>query len=238
MRRTALRTACAALLTLAFAATDASAAGCRLALLFAMDVSSSVDEAEYRLQRDGLAAALLADEVRAALLDSAAGHVALAAYEWSGRYQQEMRLGWTMIRTEADILRAAETLTHAKRSHDDWPTAFGYALGYGANVIGRGPDCTRRVIDVSGDGVNNEGFAPALAYDAFEFRAIAVNGLAIEGDAEDIADYYRREIKRGPGAFVIVASGYDDFERAMTLKLLRELDDLLVGALPRPEVWR
>jgi len=210
-------------------------ANCRLALALALDVSSSVDADEYALQRGGLASALLDPEVQSILLGTDGYFVALAVYEWSGRYQSAIVLDWIVIKTQADILRAAETIARTTRSQDKFPTALGYALGFGATLLANGPPCAQHKIDVSGDGPNNEGFRPANAYTAFPFANVTVNGLAIETKEGGLADYYRREVAHGPGAFVISANGYRDFKRAMTLKLLRELSDMLMsdaGAAP------
>ena len=87
-----------------------------------MDVSSSVDAAEDVLQRGGLVSALTAPEVQSAFF-ATDSPVALAAYEWSGRYNQEVLLDWTLIRTPADLLFAAERIAASTRSHNDFPTA-------------------------------------------------------------------------------------------------------------------
>lgn len=210
------------------------AAACRLALALALalDVSSSVDAGEYHLQRDGLAAALLAPEVAALILDDGAEPVAIAVYEWSGRNQQVLIAGWTEITGPGDLESLAGRIAAAARSHDNFPTALGYALGFGATLLGHGPDCARRVIDVSGDGISNEGFPPALAYEAFPFAGITVNGLAIGGTGFELPDYFRREVVRGPGAFVELADDYGDFARAMERKLIREIGVAIVSGTP------
>ncbi|RXV62250.1 hypothetical protein C6W92_11085 [Roseovarius sp. A46] len=219
----------AALLAGLFAAP--AEAACRLALVLALDVSSSVDAQEYDLQRKGLAAALDAPDIRHAILRGE-GDVALAVYEWSGRDQQKLHLDWTILRSHADITRAAALLAGMERSTTEFPTALGSALGYGAQVMTRAPECARRVIDVSGDGVNNEGFAPALAYRHFPFQNITVNGLVILGHDAAVLRHYRDEVLRGPGAFLEVADGFEDFRRAMARKLFREISDIVLGALP------
>lgn len=206
-------------------------AACRLALVLALDVSSSVDAREYDLQRAGLAAALDAPDIRHAIL-TGEGEVALAVYEWSGRFQEKLHLDWTYLRSHADITRAAAVLAGMERSTSEYPTALGSALGYGAQVMTRAPDCARRVIDVSGDGVNNQGFAPALAYKHFPFQGIIVNGLVILGHDATVLRHYRDEVLRGPGAFLELAQGFEDFERAMGRKLYREISDIVLGALP------
>ncbi len=219
----------AALLAGLFAAP--AEAACRLALVLALDVSSSVDAQEYDLQRKGLAAALDAPDIRHAILRGE-GDVALAVYEWSGRDQQKLHLDWIILRSHADITRAAALLADMERSTAEFPTALGSALGYGAQVMTRAPDCARRVIDVSGDGVNNEGFAPALAYRHFPFQNITVNGLVILGHDATVLRHYRDEVLRGPGAFLEVADGFEDFRRAMARKLFREISNIVLGALP------
>lgn len=88
---------------------------------------------------------------------------------------------------------------------------------------------------MAGDGQSNEGFPPASAYREFPFQDVTVNGLVVnaadfEGEVGLIA-FYRGEVIRGPGAFVIIADGFDDYERAMTRKLERELAPPAIGAL-------
>jgi hypothetical protein len=214
------------------AASTADASNCRLALLLAMDVSSSVDAAEDALQRNGLVAALLAPEVQAAFF-ATGQHVALAAYEWSGRYNQEILLDWTLIDSPTQLLYAAETIASSKRSHNDFPTAMGYALGYGAGMFERAPPCSSKTLDMAGDGQNNEGFSPAQAYAAFPFEGVTVNGLVVNGadfEAETgLIAFYKGQVIRGPGAFVEIANGFEDYERSMKRKLERELTPPVIG---------
>lgn len=205
-------------------------AECRLALALALDVSSSVDVAEDRLQRDGLARALLAGDVAEAFLGLPDQPVALAVFEWSGRYNQEVIADWRMIRSRNDLVAAAAVIAGSPRSTDQFPTAIGYALGYAAGLFQRGPDCLRRTLDVSGDGVNNDGFGPDLAYDNFPLGGITVNGLVISAD-HTVFDHYQSEVIRGPGAFVIQAVTYVDYQDAMHRKLLREIAAQAVGWL-------
>lgn len=220
-------------LAVALAPTLAQAAPqCRLALVMAMDVSSSVDSEEDRLQRGGLVAALTAPEVREAFFASDLP-VALAIYEWSGRYNQELLLDWTMIDSPRALVEAAETVAASRRSHNDFPTAMGYALGYGAGVLSRAPQCLSKTLDMAGDGQNNEGFGPAAAYAEFPFADVTVNGLVVNAadyEAEvGLIAFYKGQVMRGPGAFVEVAQGFDDYERAMRRKLERELAPPVLG---------
>ena len=213
----------AAMLAAAVPTLAAAQSGpCRLALAFALDVSASVNESEYRLQLDGLTAGLRDPAVRAAIL-SPGGGIALAAYEWSGRNQQVMIAPWTMVTTDAALDSFAGLVTTHRRSFSEFPTAIGYALGYGAVLLRDAPPCLRRVIDISGDGLLNDGFGPDAAYREFEFDSVTVNGLVVGGEDLELISFYQFYIAHGPGAFVEVARDYTDYPRAMKRKLLREI---------------
>lgn len=231
-RRAAICALCAALL---FSPIQAAAQTCRLALVLAVDVSSSVDQREYDLQRIGLAAALDSDEVRHAILHGAPGTVALAVYEWSGFYQHKLQLDWAILDSEAAITAAAAKLADMRRSHDDFPTSMGPALGFGASLLQRAPSCTRKVIDVSGDGVNNYRYGPREAYKHFPLKDVTVNGLVILGEDANVLAYYGSEVLHGPGAFLVVANGFEEFREAMTKKLYREINDIVLGRAPSPQ---
>ncbi|KJZ20932.1 von Willebrand factor A [Loktanella sp. S4079] len=211
------------------------AQACRLALVLAIDVSSSVDEREDRLQRSGLAAALIAPDVVDAFMTNP-DPVAIFIFEWSGRYNQRDLVPWTLIETQDDLFTTAETIINSSRAHDDFPTAMGYALGHAAIQLRDVPNCTQHTIDIAGDGANNEGFGPAAAYRAFPFDNVTVNGLVIRSDdalsAPDPVVFYQQHVIRGPGAFIEIAEDFDDYENAMRRKLIREVTPPIVGQLP------
>ncbi len=215
------------------AALPAAAQSCRLALLLAVDVSSSVDADEYRLQMDGLAAALISPVVQDEILSRPGMPVALAVYEFSGRYQQETVLNWRILYDAGDIVTAAETIAGAVRSETEFPTSIGYAIGHAASLFRTAPLCVESKLDLSGDGRNNEGFKPALAYRHFPLGGVTVNALAIGGSENpaDLAQYYATEVIKGPGAFVEIATDYSAFQDAMERKLLRELRTQVIGQL-------
>jgi hypothetical protein len=223
----------AALLALATALLSGPAAAqqtCRLALLLALDVSASVDDAEHQIQRNGLAAALLAPEVLDPLLNGP-GPVALAIYEWSGRFQQDVISDWRLVTSRAQVLEIVEELQTTPRTAGEFPTAIGYAIGYAATMFDRAPPCLFQTLDVAGDGQNNDGFPPALAYQHFPLDGVTVNGLAIGGASRRIEEYFEAEIIRGPGSFVEHALNHQEFEAAMRRKLERELRVMVLGSL-------
>ena len=140
--------------------------------------------------------------------------------EWSGRYQQRMTLPWLVLATREDIVEAATTIARSARIHADFPTALGFAIGYAEGVFAEAPACEFQTLDISGDGRNNDGFGPRTAYETFDLAAVTVNALAIGGQNQNLAEYYRRDVIKGPGAFVEEARDFADFERAMRRKLL------------------
>lgn len=205
----------------------APAEACRLALALGFDVSASVDEADYALQRGGIAAALADAGVREAFL--AGDPVALAVFEWGGRRHQRLVSDWTMINDGGDLDRVATTVTEERVLRVWEPTAIGAALAFSLKLFERAPDCAAQTLDLSGDGQNNDWLAPERVYAREDFGGIVVNALAIGGHETDIAGYFARKVIRGPGAFVEAARTHADFPAAFLRKLLRELTGPVLG---------
>jgi hypothetical protein len=207
---------------LLFLTASAETQACSLALVLAMDSSASVDAREYALQINGLADAVQDPDVIAAM--EAVGGIYLTSFEWSGRDKQVEQLGWSFLSNAESARSAASILRRAKRGFTEFPTALGYALGHAAVLVNRAPvPCRRKVIDMAGDGINNDGFGPGSAYKAFNFHNVTVNGLVIAAPDTTPVDYYYAEVINGPGAFVEVAHTYDDYADAMKRKLVREI---------------
>lgn len=216
------RFGCSFLSTLILIGLSQSAAACSLALVLAMDSSASVDAREHQLQINGLADAIRDPEVVDAI--EIVGGIYLTSFEWSGRYQQVEQFGWRFINDETSAQNAAETLRTTQRGFTEFPTALGYALGHASILLDRAPaHCLRKVIDVAGDGINNDGFGPDSAYKAFNFADVTVNGLVVASPETTPVEYYYSSVIRGPGAFVEVAATYDDYAEAMKRKLIREI---------------
>ncbi|SPH17050.1 hypothetical protein DEA8626_00564 [Defluviimonas aquaemixtae] len=220
-------------------------ADCRQALAIGLDVSASVDEQEYALQMQGVARALADPKVTSALLDQPLKPVWLAAYTWSGAESQRLILDWTAM-TDADaILRAATAIGTAPRPALSPSTGVGTALLYGHALLDRGPDCWRYTLDLTGDGKNNSGPQPRQLALAPLGAALTVNALVIGSDEEEgwdggdpgiaeLTAWFWVEVVRGPDGFVEAALGFEDFEAAMTRKLLKELSGFAVGTAPPP----
>lgn len=216
------RLACAAALALAPAA--GRALDCSVALVLALDVSASVDAAEYALQMGGLAAAFRDEAVIETILSPPGSGVMAAAFMWSGFRHQHVTVDWTWLGDRAAIAAFAEALATAPRSNDQLPTALGRAMAFAAEMHWRNPvACRRRVIDVSGDGVNNDGVEPDWYRERGWFEGLTINGLVIRGATPDPEPYYRAQVLHGPGAFLEVARFFTDYPDAILRKLLREL---------------
>ncbi|MEM6973540.1 MAG: DUF1194 domain-containing protein [Pseudomonadota bacterium] len=226
---------CALILTLPPSPSRAQEAEfCALELILALDVSGSVDVDEFALQTGGLADALEDPQVIAAIgaLD---GGAIITMTHWSGASRQRQMIGWHHVSDEQTVRGLAAAIRGAGRAWRNYSTAIGEALAH-AMAIGQDAPmaCMRRVIDVSGDGVSNEGRPPRPLSDAAVALGYTVNGLVIRGAAPDPLPQYVDEVIAGPGAFVEVAERFSDYPEAIRRKLLREIDQPLSvsGLLP------
>ena len=220
------------LVLLALCFGQPAGADCRLALALAVDVSRSIDSQDYVIQTDGLAAALEDREVRSAIFGPE-GEVALSIYYWSGKGYQDLVQPWVILDGPEALDAAIWEVRRTPRPEAPLATALGNALSYGLDLMAEAPDCERRVIDVAGDGRNNDGISVARTYEREDFTGITVNGLAVGEHEADIVEYYAGEVIRGPGAFVELAPRQTDYPDAIRRKLLRELEGPMIGALPR-----
>lgn len=210
-------------------AGPAAAQDCRIALALGLDVSSSVDAAEYRLQVDGLASALRDPEVAAAFLAVPRAQVALMVFEWSGRRQQAVAVDWSWIATEDDLADVAARMEAHRRSFARHATALGDAILFGAEALNARAQCFERILDVSGDGETNDGVSPLMAKRSPFFEGLTVNGLVIGVTRRILKRHYETFVIHGPGAFVEMADDHADFSRAMRRKLIREVQPKAVS---------
>ena len=209
-----------------------AAIACELALVLAIDISGSVDTQEYRIQMDGLAAALNDSTVQDALLDSKAQ---IAVLHWTGASRQVLISNWRQMNERADVVEVGKIVSDAPREYRHFSTAIGDALIVSADLLGQlGNSCKRKVIDVSGDGPSNEGADVSVVRDSLVRGGVQINGLAIETTEDTLTNYYRNKVIGGPGAFVLTAKTFDDYPRAIRRKLLREITKPVVEA-PRPK---
>ena len=200
------------------------AGACDLALLLAVDVSGSVSRDEFRIQADGLAAALRDGLVAEALLKAQAR---VALVQWSGTTRQEVTIPWVAIESDADLESLAARIETDQRRWRDYSTAIGEALILAEAQFADVADCDRRVIDVSGDGSSNEGQEPRDLHPALRAAGITVNALVIEGSEPDLDAYFWENVITGEGAFIVTANGFDEYPAAIRRKLIRETTEQL-----------
>ena len=202
------------------AASLGRASACGLALALAVDVSGSVDSDEYSLQMGGLADALRDPTVAEAL---ARENSYVMLVHWSGTNRQAVSVPWTHVDTVNKAHGLAAEIDGAARSWRNFSTGIGEALEYTVAQFEDVKSCKRKVIDVSGDGVSNEGIAPGDLRDWLVAQDFAVNGLAIESDVDGLTAYYETQVIAGPGSFALRANDFDDYPRRIRQKLLREI---------------
>jgi Protein of unknown function (DUF1194) len=222
-------------IVLCLGAAKASAETVDVAVVFAADVSRSVDDDEFKLQRQGYAAAVTDPGVLKAIAAGPHGAIVIAFVEFSGPEEQEVVADWTVVRDGETAAAFASTLLKAPRSfvgRTSISAALDFSRGYFTKLKAA---ATRRVIDVSGDGTNNSG-RPVLDARAEAVAAgFTINGLAIINEhpnpgyfahvqpPEGLPAYYRENVIGGPGAFLLVVQDFSTFRDAITKKLVTEI---------------
>jgi len=227
------------LLTLALGAMPARAAEqVDLLLALAADVSRSVNQPKFLLQREGYAAAISDPQVIDAIRSGPHQRIAVCFIEWSGFGAQKLVIDWTLVDGLPAARRFGDQLLELPRSFAD-RTSISGGIEFAAAQLERAPfQSLRRTIDVSGDGTNNAGRDVRLARDEALARGIVINGLVILSsqpipwNAEHtnppggLERYYQDNVIGGPGAFVLVAENFHSFERAIIKELIAEIASL------------
>lgn len=200
-------------------------------LVLAVDVSLSMSADELEIQRKGYVAALTHKEVIDAILDGVHGKIAITYFEWAGSFSQRVIVPWTVIASAEDAARVAAQLS-AKPPSSARRTSISGALQFAGDLLAEsGFRGLRRVVDVSGDGPNNQGTPLVAARDALTSAGITVNGLPLMTnggltsgfDVRDLDVYYRECVIGGPGAFMIPVNDWTQFPEAIRRKLVLEL---------------
>jgi hypothetical protein len=195
-----------------------------LNLVLAVDCSWSVDSGEFALQMQGVAEAIGSPEVLTAIEAGPNRRVAIAVLQWSAVNTQQVVVPWTIVADAASAAQLAREIALAPRLVNEGATSITSAIDAGLILHMSAPYRTqRRVIDISGDGVNNNGGAPDGARDRAVRRGIVINGLAILNEVFYLDTYYKNHVIGGSGAFVMHAEDYEAFRQAIKRKLLREL---------------
>ncbi|MEQ1942863.1 DUF1194 domain-containing protein [Mesorhizobium sp. VNQ89] len=209
-------------------------------LVLAVDVSLSMSPMELNIQRDGYAAALTHERVLQAIADGAYGKIAITYFEWAGVNSHHIIVPWTVIANKADAERVVARLS-AQPPNSARRTSIAAALEFGADLFAESQySGQKRVIDISGDGPNNQGAPVQVSRDAVVAQGIVINGLPLMTtagfssafDVVDLDRYYTDCVIGGPGAFMIPVNDWSQFPEAVRRKLVLEL------AGPLSPAWR
>jgi hypothetical protein len=208
-----------------------------LLLVLAADVSRSVDQEKYKLQREGYAAAIADKRVLDAISAGRNHRIAVAFMEWSGFGNQKVVIGWTAIDGAKAAQEFGDRLLESPRSFAD-RTSISGGIDFAVAQIARAPFVSERhTIDVSGDGTNNAGREVTQARDEALALGITINGLVILSERPlpwnpehtnppgGLASYYRENVTGGPGSFVLEAKDFNSFGQAIIKKMIAEIAD-------------
>jgi uncharacterized protein DUF1194 len=200
-------------------------------LVLSTDISYSMDYDELKLQRDGYVEAIQSAEFLSALKQGTHGKVAVTLVEWAGENDQRVVVPWRLI-DGAETARAVAAEMAAAPVRRAFRTSISGALIFSAKLFeGNGFAGIRRVIDVSGDGTNNQGPLIVPTRDDVVAKGIVINGLPImlkepqpnSIDIKDLDIYYEDCVIGGPGAFVVPMRELEKFKDAIRTKLVMEV---------------
>ena len=208
-----------------------------LALVLALDSSASVDAEEFALQRGGLAAAFRDREVVEAIAAGPLRRIAVTVMEWAGAVQQVVSVEWVVVADSTGALELADRIDALDLAIPTGATSIAGALIFGNALLRTAPfDATRRVIDLYGDGRNNQGQNVEYVRRLVVAHGVTINGLAILNEHPTLNHYFQDRVIGGPGAFVEIAEDYSAYVGAIRRKLIREIRSLTVSdATPPPE---
>ncbi len=200
-------------------------------LVLAVDVSLSMSPPELDIQRRGYAAALTDATVLQAIADGVHGKIAVAYVEWAGVNTQHVVVPWTIVAGRADAEKVVALLTAAP-PNSARRTSISAGLEFAGDLFAEsGHRGTKRVIDVSGDGPNNQGAPVTVVRDRLVAQGVTINGLPLMTNGgpawgyeiDHLDDYYTDCVIGGPGAFMIPVNDWSQFPEAVRRKLVLEL---------------
>ncbi len=200
-------------------------------IIIAVDISYSMDADEQALQREGFADAIVSRSFLDAVRKGPNGRIAMTYFEWAGESEQRVIVPWQIINGPEAADAFVQELNRAPMRRAS-RTSISGALRFAAELFAQTPyKSLRRVIDVSGDGTNNQGPLIEPTRDEVVARGITINGLPLMLkepntnflDIPNLDHYYEDCVIGGPGAFVVPARGRAQFTEAIRKKLLLEI---------------
>jgi hypothetical protein len=197
-----------------------------VALVLAVDSSGSISEQRLTLQIQGYLNAIRHPSFIQAVRGGACGRIGLTFVTWTDARRQDQTVPWTVIETHDHALAFAQAVQNALRPMPGWTSISGAIDFCTGLLLTCGYTATRRVIDISGDGANNDGRPVTEARDAAVAAGVTINGLPIIEVEPDLELYYRENVIGGPDSFIVVARDTADFGAAVLRKLLVEVAGL------------
>jgi Protein of unknown function (DUF1194) len=198
-----------------------------LELVLAVDCSRSIDDEEFALQVQGYAAAFRHPAVLRAIRSGERRAIAVTYVQWAGPFLQNQALGWTLINDDESTAEFADRFQAAPRAFQGGGTSLSGIIDFSRSLFPKsGFSAKRRVIDISGDGINNSGRLAQSARDDAVREGLTVNGLAITTEVAALDEYFRQNVVGGEGAFVIEVEDFASFAQAILNKLIREIADV------------
>jgi hypothetical protein len=212
-------------------AQDGGATAVDAEVVLAVDVSYSMDPDEQALQREGYVQALTSREFMQALKAGTNGRIAVTYFEWANVGDQKILVPWRLIDGPESAGAVAAELAHAPYRRSSRTSISGGLMFAQSLFASSGYQGIRRVIDVSGDGANNNGPPVTVVRDQVLAKGIIINGLPImlkkpnvlTMDIEDLDIYYEDCVIGGPGSFVIPIKEREKFTEAIRTKLVQEV---------------
>lgn len=207
-----------------------------LALVLAVDSSASVDQEEFGLQRDGLAAGFRDPIVISAIESGPFKRIAVAVVEWAGYAEQVVHIPWTLVDGAGGAHAIADRIAGLQRGIPTGATSIAGALSFAHGLLRSNPyEASRQVIDLSGDGRNNQGPHVETVRRQVVATGVTINGLAVVNEHPTLNYYFEDRVIGGTAAFVEVANDYGDYTRAIRRKLIREIRTLNISGGNGPE---
>lgn len=249
MRRSTVARSLAVLVVLVCLAVDGVACGAAraqaqpppdvdLILVLAVDASGSVNHRRFEVQKQGYVTAFRNPRVQRAIESGVHQAIAVSMVQWTGPQMQVVVVPWTLLKDRASLDAFADAIDAAPRQLFSGGTSISGAIDHARAMLAGAPyRALRRVIDISGDGVNNRGRPAEDARDEAVVTGITINGLPILELDPMLDIYYQNNVIGGPNAFLVTAAAFEEFADAISKKLVTEIAahgplPLKVGAKP------
>jgi len=191
-----------------------------------IDISSSVNATEYNLQMQGYSDAFASDSVQNAIINGAIGQIAVQLIMWSSASSQQVMIDWTLVDSVDSANNFSDDIIAIARPFSGM-TAIGSAIEYAYPLFLNNDFLgTDKIIDISGDGINNSGIGPATASEnAINSGVDTINGIVIT-DQQSVIDQYSEQVIAGDSSFVLTAANFDEFQTAIENKIAAEIEGI------------